>query len=91
MSIKYESIVKTDTISLTKCPEGRGDNGYWLYDKTVGINLAMRAKTEQEAFTKAIEFHQNRYKKIEKEYADLKNKVENFVGLFVEDGNFEVE
>lgn len=46
----------TETLSLSECQDG-----FWLYDKVVGMNLAMRAKDEREALTKALTYYQNRY------------------------------
>lgn len=57
-------------------------DGFWLYDDTRGMNLAMRAKTEQAAFIDALEYYQKRLLFVEKEYNDLKTKVDAFVGLF---------
>ena len=92
MGIKHEIIFKTDTLTMTKAPANTGDAGYWLYDKTRGMNLAMRAKSEQNAFTEALEYYQYRLQEVENKHESLKSKVEKFVGLFVDDENsFEVE
>lgn len=56
-----------------------GWDGYWLWDKTQGMNLAMRAKTEREAFVEALKYYQNRQPEIEKELKDLKAKVNRFL------------
>ena len=66
MSLKHSVIVKTDTLTLSKAPYDRGDNsGFWLYDKTRGMNLAMRAESEQMAFIRTIEYYQNKLIKME--------------------------
>jgi hypothetical protein len=36
------NVFKTDTLTLTECTDG-----YYLYDYVVGMNISMRAKTEQ--------------------------------------------
>ena len=63
----------TDTISLTEQKDG-----FWLYDKTRGMNLAMRAETEQAAFLEALSYYQKRMKKIESELASLRSAAEIF-------------
>jgi glucuronate isomerase len=77
MSKICTSIVKTDTIALSECRDG-----FWLYDTTRGMNLAMRAKTEQAAFIETIGYYQKRLKDIETNYNDLKQKVDCFVEQF---------
>ena len=64
----------TDTISLT----GQKD-GFWLYDKTRGMNLAMRAKTERAAFIEAMAYYQKRLGKVESELKSLRAAAELFV------------
>lgn len=71
--------VLTETLALAE----RRD-GFWLYDKTQGMNLSMRAKTEQAAFVEALTYYQRRLKHIEKAYYDLKDQVDSFVSQFVE-------
>lgn len=91
MGIKHEILLETDTIILTKGPEGTGDFGYWLWDETRQMNLVTRAGTEREAFVKALDYHQKRSQEFEEKFKALKSKVENFVGLFVDSNDFEVE
>jgi len=74
MSKTINRIELTETLALTEC-----NDGFWLYDKTRGMNLAMRAKTPQEAFTKALTYYQNRLTKVEQQYNNLNVKVESFV------------
>lgn len=62
------------TLILTKCTDG-----YWLWDATRGMNLAMRAKTETDAFVAALEYYQERLSKIESEFYDLKDTIDAFV------------
>lgn len=69
----------TETLSLTECRDG-----FWLYDKTRGMNLSMRAKTPQDAFVEALSYYQRRLAQVEADYRDMKTKVEEFVGHFIE-------
>ena len=63
-----------ETLSLTECRDG-----FWLYDTTRGMNLAMREKTKEEAFFKALKYYQERLLKIEAELKTLSGKVDNFI------------
>jgi len=65
------------TISLHECTDG-----FWLYDETRGMNLAMKAKTEQAAFIEALMYYQERLQKTEEDYKRLLQKVEIFVAQF---------
>lgn len=69
----------TETLAISECRDG-----FWLYDKTRGMNLAMRAKTETDAFVEAITYYQKRLKEFETAYWSLKGKVDDFVGNFVD-------
>ena len=64
----------TDTLTISECKDG-----YWLYDKTRGMNLSMRAKTEQDAYVDAITYYQKRCVKIEEEKKKLYDSVNNFI------------
>ncbi len=70
----------SDTLSLSECTDG-----YWLYDKTRGMNLAMRAKTPTDALLEALDYYQCRLLKVEQEYKDLRKKVDDFLGQFAEE------
>lgn len=74
MANAYETIFKNETISLTK-----GEDGFWLYDHTRGMNLAMRASSETEAFVKAITYYQKRLMEVENYYRSLTRKVDDFI------------
>jgi hypothetical protein len=63
-----------ETLSLTECRDG-----FWLYDTTRGMNLAMREKTKDEAFFKALKYYQERLLKVEAELKELNKKVDSFV------------
>ena len=75
--VKCTLIFKNDTITLSKCIDG-----FWLYDYTRGMNLSMRAKTEQDAFIGAITYYQRSLKEVEKEFNSLQSKVDDFVDSF---------
>ena len=49
----------TDTLTLSECHDG-----FWLYDKTRGMNLSMRAKTPTDAFVKALTYYQRRLSEV---------------------------
>lgn len=68
------NIKLTDTLTISEFKDG-----YWLYDKTRGMNLAMRAKTEQDAYVKAITYYQKRCKEIELKKKKLYDSVNNFI------------
>lgn len=63
-----------ETISLVE-----RKNGFWLYDKTRGMNLSMRAKTKDDAFFEAIKYYQKRLATVEAELKTLSAKVDSFI------------
>ena len=79
MSSKHTRIFKNETISLTE-----GIDGFWLYDTLRGMNLAMRAKTEQDAFVQALTYYQKRYTEVCKDYKELRSKVDEFIENTIE-------
>ena len=81
MATKAISQIKiSDTITISECI-----NGFWLYDKTQGMNLAMRAKTERDALIKALEYHQKRANEYEEAYKTLNKKIDNFISSVSDD------
>ena len=70
----------SDTLAITLCTDG-----HWLYDKTRGMNLSMRAKTAEDAFVEALTYYQKRLSEYEKAYSCLKSRVDEFVDQFVGD------
>ncbi len=82
-------------ISFTKLSEtlqiSEHHNGFWLYDFTRGMNLAMRAKTRDDAFVEALTYYQKRLIEIEKAYYDLQSQVDAFVDQFRPEKNLEDE
>ncbi|MDF9778863.1 hypothetical protein [Pseudomonas baetica] len=69
----------TETLTLSECSDG-----FWLYDKTRGMNLSMRAKTTQDAFVECICYYQKRLTEVESDHRKLTAKVDAFVSQFVE-------
>ena len=76
--ISYTALSKT--LAISQCTDG-----YWLFDETRGMNLAMRAKTAEAAYLEALEYYQERLKEVEEDYKSLKAKVDHFVGQFIEE------
>lgn len=77
-------IVLSETLTLCEYEAG-GSKGFWLYDKTRGMNLAMRSKSDTEAFVCGLTYYQNRLKTVELEYRKLRKSVDTFVEQFLED------
>lgn len=76
---------RSETLTLCEYQNPKSGNfGFWLYDKTRGMNLAMRAKTERDAFVEALTYYQKRLGTVEAEYAILQEKVAIFVDQFAE-------
>lgn len=80
--IKGEDL--SETLHLSECRDG-----FWLRDKLRGMNVAMRAETKEKALLKALSYYQHWLKEVESEYGDLKNKVDTFVGQFIENDETE--
>lgn len=76
------STTLNETLTLSECKDG-----FWLYDATRGMNLAMRAKTRDAAFVGALTYYQRRLKDVETSLRSLQTKVDAFVGQFTEDGD----
>ena len=70
----------SETLTLSECHDG-----FWLYDKTRGMNLAMSTKTPEEAFVTALTYYQSRLTEVEHKYTHLKGLVDSFVENFIED------
>ncbi|WAE76870.1 hypothetical protein vBEcoMphAPEC6_00065 [Escherichia phage ph0011] len=80
MSKVINYTVLSKSLSISQCTDG-----FWLYDETRGMNLAMQEKTPDAAYLKALEYYQKRLTEVENNYQNLKEKVDNFVGQFVDD------
>lgn len=72
--------IRTDhvlpTLHMAECSDG-----FWLYDDTRGMNLAMKAKTKEEAYVDTIKYYQQRLKKVEEGYRLLRSQVDAFIEL----------
>ena len=79
---KYEKIFETETLRLHR---GIADQKYWLWDETRGMNLAMKADSERDAFIEALEYYQHRLTEVEGNYRELTKKVDSFLDQFKED------
>ena len=78
MSKKAISFTKlSDTLQISE-----HNDGFWLYDYTRGMNLGMRAKTRDDAFTEALTYYQKKLSEMERCYSDLSGRVESFVSQF---------
>lgn len=83
MKVKYKVVFKNESITLSKHPE---KEEFWLYDYGRGMNLAMNAKREQDAFVSALTYYQKRLTLVEKEFKTLQDKVNIFIeGVTEED------
>ncbi|QAY00774.1 hypothetical protein Ecwhy1_500 [Escherichia phage Ecwhy_1] len=80
MSKVISYTVLSKSLSISQCTDG-----YWLFDETRGMNLAMRAKTAEAAYLEALEYYQERLTEVEEDYKSLKAKVDHFVGQFIEE------
>ena len=74
MSKVIKKVFKIDTLSLHECTDG-----YYLYDYVVGMNISMRAKTEQDAYIEALLYYQKRLQQVKNDYKVLNDKVESFL------------
>ena len=74
MSKVIRNLFKIDTLSLYECTDG-----YFLYDYVLGMNISMRAKTEQEACIQSLLYYQRSLIKVKTECKELNNKVQNFI------------
>lgn len=79
MSKVIQQNILTTNITMTECSDG-----WWLYDFTRGMNLAMRAKTSESALVDALTYYQNRLQKVEQDLKSITSKVEQFVNQFTE-------
>jgi hypothetical protein len=64
----------TDNLTMSECKDG-----YWLYDYTKGMNLSMRAKTQEDAFVEAISYYQKRLEKVEIKLNKQTKEIDKFI------------
>lgn len=79
--VKPISTIKlSDTLHISECRDG-----FWLYDKTRGMNLSMRAKSPTDAFVEALTYYQRRLGEVEQAHTSLQARVDAFVAQFAGD------
>jgi hypothetical protein len=61
--------------------------GFWLYDKSRGMHLAMRSESERAALIEALEYYQRRFVEVETDKGRLQSIV-NSIDILI---NSEVE
>ena len=66
--------------SLSRC-----NDGFWLYDKTRGMNLSMKAESAESALIEALSYYQKRLTEVETAYKVMDSKVTAFVSQFIEE------
>ena len=80
MSGKTEHILSrvnlSDTLSLTEIGPTSGDCGFWLWDETRGMNLAVRAKTREDALLTALRYYQKYLTQAQAERDALRKQVD---------------
>lgn len=77
MAKVINKVISTETLALVECTDG-----FWLYDTTQGINVAMKAKTERDAWIEAITYYQRRLTREVAEHKALSAKVDSFLIQF---------
>jgi len=80
MAKVIRKVFKTDTLSLHEC-----NDGYYLYDYVIGMNISMRAKTEEAACIEALLYYQKRLVAVKRDHKILNDKVEGFLSQFDRD------
>lgn len=80
MSKAIQSLKLSDSITLTECSDG-----WWLWDQTRKMNLAMKAASKEAALLSALDYYQDRFNRLDAQHKDLKLKVENFIGGVLSD------
>ena len=67
----------SDTLTISHLVDG-----HWLHDDVAGMNLAIKAKTEEAAFVEAITYYQRRTARLDTELNELRAKVTSFLEQF---------
>jgi hypothetical protein len=74
MGKAIRNVFKTDKFLLSECSDG-----YYLYDYVVGMNISMRAKSEQDACIEVLLWYQKQLATAKLDYKILNDKVQNFI------------
>lgn len=76
----------SDSLTISLCHASMDiKQGYWLYDKTQGMNLAMGADTIEKAYLQALKYYQTKLAQVESDYKILNQKVDSFLSQFSEE------
>ena len=80
---RYRTVFENEQFTLTFCDytddRTTGDYGYWLYDKTKGMNLSMKAKIETQALIEGLMYYQKRLTEIESSYNSMRGRLHLFM------------
>lgn len=80
--------------SLTICEchrDSERPQGFWIYDKIAGMNLAMGNPDRDAAFVEVIEYYQKRLQSTTQALNCLQNRVDTFVAQFIDTNDCEGE
>lgn len=77
MAKVIRQVFKIDTLAMSECSDG-----FYLHDYIIGMNISMRAKTEQDAYIEALLYYQKRLVEVKKDYKNLDDKVNGFLSQF---------
>lgn len=81
--------IQTVHLSATLSLSERKD-GWWIYDKVLGMNIAMHCNTERAAFTKALTYYQKRNVELVESENYRREFMENlYNSLFEEFGDYD--
>ena len=64
-------------------------SGYWIFDKRKGINVAMRAKTERDAFLEALEYYSRYLIDSQKKFKEVTQAVDTFLNKLAKTNTYE--
>lgn len=67
------------TLSLSEYHQTSGHAGFWLYDKTRGMNLAMGAPSREAALLQALSYYQKALARKITELVELDTHVQKFL------------
>jgi hypothetical protein len=74
----------SETLTLTELTDG-----FWLYDETRKMNLAVHEHSRDAAFVQALTYYQLRLKQVESSLYRLQTRVNAFVDQFREEEDVE--
>lgn len=80
------NIKLTDNLVLSEY-----EDGWWLFDKVVGMHLGICCDSPEAAFVEALTYYQKRLTLVEEKYSGLSSKVENFVSQFVTEDEIDID